>query len=155
MYNLADSSNDSLSSSPLHQQRQEARPVVLVVDDHQDTRELIKFVLERQGYRIVEAEDGEVAIERGTSEHPDLVLMDLAIPKLDGLSVMKQLRKRTDMHDIPILFISAHAESAVRDQVLAAGCDEYLTKPLDLDNLLRVLDQYISKKKNEPLGDGK
>lgn len=155
MYNLADNANDSLSSSPLPQRRQEARPVVLIVDDHDDTRELIKFVLERKGYRIVEAEDGEVALERGAEAHPDLVLMDLAIPKLDGLGVMKQLRERTDMQDTPILFISAHAESTVRDQALAAGCNEYLTKPLDLDNLLRVLDQYISKKKNEPLGDGK
>jgi CheY-like chemotaxis protein len=155
MNNLSGYSKDSRNAKPPRRQQADGRPLVLVVDDHEDTRDLIKFVLEKQGYRIVEAEDGEVAIERGTHEHPDIVLMDLALPKIDGLGVMEQLRGRADLKDMPILFISAHAEKTYREQALAAGGDEYLIKPLDLDQLLRVLDRYISKRKSKRLDDGK
>jgi len=154
MSGLAQYSKNSPNSQPRRQQT-DGRPLVLIVDDHEDTRDLIKFVLEKQGYRIVEAEDGEVALERGEHERPDLVLMDLALPKIDGLSVMERLRERADMKELPILFISAHAEKAYREQALAAGGDEYLIKPLDLDQLLRVLDRYISKRKTKRLDDGK
>ena len=155
MSSLAQFAKDSRKAQSPRKQQAERRPLVLVVDDHEDTRELIRFVLEKQGYRIVEAEDGEIALKRGEQERPDLVLLDLALPKIDGLGVMGQLRERADMKDLPVLFISAHAEQSFREQALAAGGDEYLIKPLDLDQLLRVLDRYISKRKTRRLDDGK
>lgn len=116
---------------------------VLVVEDHEDTRLLLRVVLEQQGYRVVEAEDGMEAIGLAEYECPELVLMDVGLPMLDGLSAIRHLRGMESFCSLPIIAISAHA--APRDQVnaMSAGCNAYLTKPIDFIQLNKLLHHYL------------
>ena len=94
---------------------------ILIVEDNEDSRELVVKVLRNKGYIMVEAVDGEEAIEKVVSEKPDLVLLDISIPKLDGYEVAKRLKSRDDVKDIPIVAVTAHAMKGDREKVIAAG----------------------------------
>jgi two-component system cell cycle response regulator DivK len=116
---------------------------ILVVEDHEDTRFLLKVVLERKGYRVVEAENGMEAIGLAECERPGLILMDVRLPTLDGLSAIRHLRGQDSLRLLPIVAISAHA--APRDQInaMSAGCNAYLTKPIDFVQLNKLLHHYF------------
>ena len=122
---------------------------VLVVEDFEDNRFMMRRLLEMSGYRVVEAENGEQAIERARDERPDLILMDLSLPVLDGLAATRGIRQQKEQRDIPIIAVSAHDTADFHAEALAAGCNEYVTKPIDFDeleNLLaRLLDTSASK----------
>ena len=119
-----------------------ARPVVLVADDHEDTRLLFRTVLEIRGYSVIEAPDGEETVRTAESAHPDLILMDGSLPRLSGLDATRQIRGSADIGKVPIVFISGHAGNAFIASAREAGCDEYLVKPLQLAQLERVLEKY-------------
>jgi len=142
---LTDPPKTLAEGQPLPRTEPGARPLILVVDEHADSREFVKFFLERRGYRIVEAEDGESAIANAAKKHPDMVLLDVWLPKVDGLEAIKQMHELPDLHDLPVLFISGHAGFNYRDQAMAAGGVDYLIKPIDLDQLLRLIERYVSK----------
>ena len=116
---------------------------ILVVEDHEDTRFMLRVILEQKGYRVVEAEDGIEAIGLAECEHPGLVLMDLSLPTLDGLSAICHLRCQESLRSLPIIAISGHA--APRDQInaMSAGCNAYLTKPIDFSQLNNLLHHYV------------
>lgn len=122
---------------------------VLVVEDFEDNRFMMRRLLEMSGYRVVEAENGEQAIERALTERPDLILMDLSLPVLDGLAATRGIRRQPDSQSVPIVAVSAHDTADFHAEALAAGCNEYVTKPIDFDeleNLLtRLLDASTSK----------
>ena len=120
-----------------------SRPTVLVAEDHEDSRLLFKFFLESKGCRVVEAGDGLEAVTMVERERPDLVLMDVGLPGLDGLSVTRRLRAREALRALPVVIISGHAAAADRDRAVAAGCSEYLTKPLEMKQLDGVLDRHV------------
>jgi CheY-like chemotaxis protein len=120
-----------------------SRPTVLVAEDHEDSRLLFKFFLESKGCRVVEAGDGLEAVSMVERERPDLVLMDVGLPGLDGLSVTRRLRAREALRALPVVIISGHAAAADRDRAVAAGCSEYLTKPLQMKDLDGVLDRHV------------
>ena len=120
-----------------------SRPTVLVAEDHEDSRLLFKFFLESKGCRVVEAGDGLEAVTMVERERPDLVLMDVGLPGLDGLSVTRRLRAREALRALPVVIISGHAAPADRDRAVAAGCSEYLTKPLKMKDLDGVLDRHV------------
>jgi CheY-like chemotaxis protein len=120
------------------------RPLVLVVEDHEDTRVLLRVILEKWGICVVEAEDGEAGIQAANEHHPDLILMDWSLPLLDGLAVTRMLREHTELDHIPIIFLSAHAAPSSQKKAREAGCCEYLVKPLDFDQLDRVLRTHLS-----------
>lgn len=120
------------------------RPLVLIVEDHQDTRFLLRTLLEmRGGVSVVEAENGEVAATLAESLHPDLILMDGTLPLLDGFAATRRIRELTSGRDVPIIFLSGHAQPASEAKAFAAGCTDYLVKPFALGELERVLARHL------------
>jgi len=117
---------------------------VLVVDDFDDTRLLLRTWLERRGFRVVEAENGLEAIDQAASESPDLIIMDMQMPQLDGLSATRRIRDLESFHSVPIVAVSAYGADQFRDQALAAGCNEYVSTPFEpatLEGIIRSLVQ--------------
>jgi CheY-like chemotaxis protein len=118
-----------------------ARPLVLVADDHEDTRLLYRTVLELRGYGVIEAADGEETVCTAESVRPDLILMDGGLPRLNGVDATRQIR-RSELGHVPIVFISGHAGAAFIALAREAGCDEYFVKPFELSQLEDVLEKY-------------
>ena len=117
---------------------------VLVVDDFDDTRLLLRTWLERRGFRVVEAENGLEAIDQAESELPDLIIMDMEMPQLDGLSATRRIRDLKSFDSVPIVAVSAYGADQFRDQALAAGCNEYVSTPFEpatLEGIIRSLVQ--------------
>ncbi len=117
---------------------------VLVVEDFDDTRFLMKLSLERQGYRVLEAVDGQRAVEVAASERPDLILMDLSLPVLDGLSATRRIRENSELRGVPIVAVTAHGEAQYRDKAMAAGCDDFFNKPIDFHKLEGVMRRHLT-----------
>jgi two-component system cell cycle response regulator DivK len=105
------------------------RPLILIADDRPSSRELLRLVLERAGYAVMEAEDGEVALERARSENPDLILLDLQMPGLDGYGVLAALRSESRFAHLPVLALTASAMRGDRERIMEAGFTDYLAKP--------------------------
>ena len=115
---------------------------ILVVDDFDDTRLLLRTWLERRGFRVVEAENGLEAIDQAETEAPDLIIMDMQMPQLDGLSATRRIRNL--LNSVPIVAVSAYGADQFREQALAAGCDEYVSTPFEpatLEGIIRSLVQ--------------
>jgi two-component system cell cycle response regulator DivK len=125
------------------------RQTILVVEDFKDTREMLALELRRHGYEVVEAADGVSAVEMVKRRCPDLVLMDLSLPGRDGLSAAYRMRELESMCRVPIVACTAHGADVHRDAALAAGCDEYVTKPIDLTRLKEVVARLLAGR-----GDG-
>ena len=119
--------------------------LILVVEDFEDSRFMMRRLLEMTGYSVVEASDGEQAVELAVQERPALILMDLSLPKLDGLAATRQIRQHRRVSKIPIVAVSAHDSAESRSEALEAGCDEYVTKPIDFDQLDRLLKRLLPK----------
>lgn len=124
--------------------RRRARPLVLVSEDHDDTRQLFRTVLRLRGCAVIEAADGEEAVRLAAHERPDLILLDGSMPRLDGFGATRRIRQLGRAgRRVPIVFITGHAEPSFRAVALQAGCDEYLVKPLDLEQLRGVLEKFL------------
>jgi CheY-like chemotaxis protein len=104
----------------------ETKPLALVVEDNQDTRFLLKYLLGMRGWRVLEAEDGEEAVALAEKARPELILMDGSLPRLDGLGATRRMRELSTLSAVPILFLSGHADPDFRAVAFEAGCDEYL-----------------------------
>jgi len=125
------------------------RHTILVVEDFEDTRELIALELRHAGYEVVEAADGVSAVELAKRSSPDLVLMDLSLPGRDGLSAAYRMRELETMSRVPIVACTAHVASLHREVALAAGCDEFVTKPIDMPMLKGLVARLLAG-----VGDG-
>src|SRR5215212_8300210 len=121
---------------------------VMVVEDFEDNRFMMRRLLEMSGYRVVEAINGEQAIEVAVRERPHLILMDLSLPMLDGLAATRRIRQHHDMRNVPIIAVSAHDTSDFHADALAAGCNDYVTKPIDFDQLEELLRRLLPKNNN-------
>jgi CheY-like chemotaxis protein len=119
---------------------------ILVVEDYEDTRLVMRMMLEQRGYRVVEAADGEEALETAWRECPDIILMDLSLPKLDGLTASRRIREDPQTRDAVIVAVTAHAEPQYRQNALAAGVDAFVTKPIDFDWLDDLLGSLVRSK---------
>ena len=119
------------------------RATVLVVEDFEDNRFMMRRLLEMSGYRVVEAVNGKQAVEKATSERPDIILMDLSLPMLDGLAATRQIRQQDGLGQVPIVAVSAHDSADFHAEAMAAGCNEYVTKPIDFDQLVRLLSRLV------------
>ena len=126
---------------------------ILLVEDHELSRDALARRLERRGYHVVSAADGEQAIVLAQLVAPDLILMDLGLPRLDGWTAMQRLKADTATCDIPIIVVSAHAMAQDRETVLAAGCADLETKPVDFNDLLVKIDALLKPSAAMP-GDG-
>ncbi len=118
---------------------------ILLVEDNEMNRDMLSRRLERRGYEIDMALDGEQGIERAESGAPDLILMDMSLPTMDGWEATRRLRASAATKSIPIIALTAHAMSGDREKALAAGCDDYDTKPVDLTRLLSKIDALLKK----------
>ncbi|MEW6002107.1 MAG: response regulator [Nitrospirota bacterium] len=119
---------------------------ILVVDDNQDSRELVVKILRNKGYEIVEAADGEEALEKAVKELPHLILMDISIPKLDGFEVTRRLKSLEEFKDTPIVALTAHAMKGDREKALEAGCEGYISKPIDIHKLPDQVKSFLRGK---------
>jgi two-component system cell cycle response regulator DivK len=118
---------------------------VMVVEDFEDNRFMMRRLLEMSGYRVLEAINGEEAVEIARREHPSLILMDLSLPLLDGLAATRRIRQVSELSHIPIVAVSAHDTADFHADALAAGCNDYVTKPIDFDQLEALLKRLLPK----------
>ncbi len=116
---------------------------ILVVEDNQDNMTLISDVLSSLNYDVIQAVDGEQGVSMAQAEHPDLILMDLSLPRMDGWTATRHIKANPDLHAIPIIALTAHAMMGDRERALEAGCDDYLSKPLNLRELAHKLTHFI------------
>jgi CheY-like chemotaxis protein len=121
----------------------EACLTVMVVDDNEDLREMLRYMVERLGYRVVEAENGREAIEIVRHKCPDLILMDLSMPVMDGLAATRLLRQMEEVSHVPIVAITANRREQSQAEALAAGCNEYLIKPVNFHQLHSLLGTWL------------
>jgi two-component system cell cycle response regulator DivK len=117
---------------------------ILYIEDNCDNRLLVRRVLEAEGYRVVEAEDGMAGMKWLQSETPDLVLMDINLPELDGYEVTKRLKELPRMAKVPVIAMTANVMRGDREKTLAAGCDGYISKPIDIDSLPVEIAKFLS-----------
>jgi CheY-like chemotaxis protein len=120
-------------------------PTVMVVEDFEDNRFMMRRLLEMSGYRVLEAVNGEEAVELARRERPGLILMDLSLPQLDGLAATRRIRQYPELRDVPIVAVSAHDTADFHADALAAGCNDYVTKPIDFDQLEALLNHLLPK----------
>jgi two-component system, cell cycle response regulator DivK len=133
-------------AEPIEQTRNGHRPLtVMVVEDFEDNRFMMRRLLEMSGYRVLEAINGEDAVELARREHPSLILMDLSLPLLDGLAATRRIRQVRELQHIPIVAVSAHDTADFHAEALAAGCNDYVTKPIDFDQLEALLKRLLPK----------
>ncbi len=118
-------------------------PVVMLVEDFRDTREMMRRMLETQGCRVVEAANGQEAIELSQTERPDLILMDLNMPVLDGFNATLRIRELEPTRDVPVVAVTAHDTAEFRAAAGAVGCCDYLLKPLDFQRLHDLLQRLL------------
>jgi CheY-like chemotaxis protein len=118
---------------------------ILVVDDFDDTRLLLKSWLEKKGFNIVEAENGNQAVSLAQQVRPDLIIMDMQMPELDGLAATRKIRSIRELDGIPVLAVSAYGEQQFRAEALAAGCSEYVSTPFEPDNLEQVINSFLPR----------
>ena len=116
---------------------------VLLVEDTDDSRILFRTMLEKLGHDVIEATNGREAVQIAVEQCPDLVLMDLSMPEVDGFQATGALRAIRSFVQMPIIVFSAYSANQYRDKALAVGCDDYLQKPLDLDELSSALKKFV------------
>ncbi|MDX6709460.1 MAG: two-component system, cell cycle response regulator DivK [Blastocatellia bacterium] len=119
------------------------KKTVMVVEDFEDNRFMMRRLLEMSGYKVLEAVNGEEAVDLAVKEQPSLILMDLSLPLLDGLAATRRIRAYSGLRDVPIVAVSAHDTSDFHAEALAAGCNDYVTKPIDFDQLEELLRRLI------------
>jgi len=124
-------------------QPQNGRRTILVVDDFDDTRWLLRTWLERKGFRVIEAHNGNEAFDEAQLEAPDLIIMDLEMPELDGLSATRKIRGDLKLAGVPIVAVSAYGAEQFRAPALQAGCNEYVSTPFEPEDLERLIRSYV------------
>ncbi len=124
-----------------------SEPLILLVEDREDNRVLAKKLLERAGFRVVEATDGREALEQVAAQRPDLLLLDMSLPLVDGWTVARTLRQSPDFKDLLIVALTAHAMDGDRERVLEAGCDEFLTKPIEVAKFIPTIRRILERRR--------
>jgi CheY-like chemotaxis protein len=115
----------------------------MVVEDYDDTRALLKQGLEGLGYSVLEASNGQEAVDIAGRECPDLILMDLDLPILDGIAATQRIRQHANLASVPIVAVTAYPMSYTHVKAFAKGCDEYMAKPIDMSELAKLVNRYL------------
>jgi CheY-like chemotaxis protein len=135
-----------LSAKSGVEMKKKADPLtVLLVEDTEDNRFMMRRLLEMAGYRVVEAMNGEEAVKLARAEAPHLILMDLSLPVIDGLAATRLIRRLPHFESIPIIAVSAHDTSDFQSEAILAGCNSYVTKPIDFNELEELIGQLLRK----------
>ena len=116
---------------------------ILIAEDHEDNRVALKMMLQLSGYQVLEAADGNEAIDVADRNKPDLILMDISLPAIDGLKVTRELRNRAQ--NMPIIIVSAYDNEEARDDAFLAGGTDYVSKPINFDDLKTKIEHYLIK----------
>ncbi len=116
---------------------------ILVVEDNEQNLYLVRFILENNGHEVIEARDGVMGVELAIKEKPDLILMDIQLPDIDGLEVTRKIRASEGNGEIPIVALTSYAMPGDRDRALAAGCTGYIEKPIDPETFMANIEKYM------------
>lgn len=116
---------------------------VLIVEDNEMNRDMLSRRLMRKGYDVILALDGEEGVAMAASEAPDIILMDMSLPKIDGWEATRRIKADDALKGVPVIALTAHAMTSDRDKALAAGCDDYDTKPIELPRLLEKIERLL------------
>ena len=127
---------------------------ILLVEDHQEIWDFLSRRLKRRGYEVDIAEDGQQGLDRARADKPDLMLLDMNLPVIDGWTVAKELKGAEATKGIPIIALTAHAMAGDREKALAAGCDDYHPKPVDFSQLLNQIEALLGKADGSPPARG-
>jgi len=119
-------------------------PKILLVEDNEDNRDMLSRRLERKGFDVSLAVDGQQGVDKAKSDLPDIVLMDMSLPVMDGWEATKNIKNNSETANIPVIALTAHAMSSDREKAIEAGCDDYDTKPVDLQRLLAKINGLLS-----------
>jgi CheY-like chemotaxis protein len=118
---------------------------VMVVEDNEKNRKLMRVILKAKGYTVTEASTGEEALNILKNQKPDIILMDIQLPGIDGITLAKQIKGNTITKDIPIIAVTAYAMKGDKQKILECGCDDYVSKPINTQELPLVIEKYIKK----------
>ncbi len=120
-------------------------PRILLVEDNEMNRDMLSRRLERRGYQVLIAVDGQQGLDMAMAEKPELILLDMSLPLLDGWEVARRLKGDATMRAVPIIALTAHAMAGDREKAIEAGCDDYDTKPVELPRLLQKMETLLGK----------
>jgi CheY-like chemotaxis protein len=118
---------------------------ILLVEDNEMNRDMLSRRLERRGYQVVQAVDGVQGVEMARAEMPDLIMMDMSLPVLDGWEATRRIKSDNAIRSIPVIALTAHAMSGDRERAIAAGCEDYDTKPIELPRLLGKIEALLAR----------
>ena len=118
---------------------------VMVVEDNEKNRKLMRVVLKAKGYNLIEAATGEEALNILRNQKPDIILMDIQLPGIDGITLIKQIKATTALKDTPIIAVTAYAMKGDEEKIMEAGCDAYVSKPINTQELPLIVEKYIKK----------
>ncbi len=118
---------------------------ILYIEDNEQNLYLVRFLLEKYGYEVCAAMDGQEGIDCAAAARPDLILLDIQLPLMDGYTVARKLRANSDLAEIPIVALTSYAMAGDRDKALAAGCNGYIEKPINPDIFMQQIEQYLAK----------
>ena len=118
---------------------------ILVIEDNDRNRRLMRILLKAKGYEVMEATTGKAAMDYLSTQTPDLILMDIQLPQTDGLTLTKEIKSNAQTKDIPIIAVTAYAMKGDRERMLEAGCDEYISKPIDTQKLPLIIAEILQK----------
>lgn len=118
---------------------------VLVVEDNMDTYELVRFILEKNGYEVFLAVNGRDGVNAATKQKPDLIVMDLSMPEMDGWTATRLIKENKYTASIPLIALTAHVLPGDRQRAVDSGCDEFITKPMDLLELVETVNRWVKR----------
>lgn len=119
---------------------------ILVIEDNEQNLYLVSFILEKNGYEVFSARDGQTGVDMATSIVPDLILLDIQLPVMDGYAVAKKLRSIASLADIPIIAVTSYAMSGDREKTIEAGCNGYMEKPINPDTFIQQVETHLAYK---------
>ncbi len=125
-------------------------PKILLVEDHEEIWDFLSRRLKRRGFEVILAHDGRAGVDRTRSDRPDVVLLDMNLPVMDGWTAARELKASPDTASIPLIALTAHALAGDRDKAIEAGCDDYHPKPVDFSKLLSQIDAALGPKAAAP-----
>lgn len=123
-----------------------AAPTILVIEDSSDTRELLSVLLHQQGYKVMQAQSGLEGLLKARGNYPDLILMDLTLPEMDGIEAARRIHETPELSHVPIFVVSAYLNPEIEAEVRAAGCVEMFSKPFDFDSLLETISITLGER---------
>lgn len=118
---------------------------ILYVEDNFQNKRLVKKILAARGYEVLEADDGLTGVEMAREQRPDLILMDISLPGIDGVEATQRIKAYPETSQIPVIALTANAMRGDRERFIAAGCDDYLPKPISTTELLEMVQKYLSQ----------